>query len=135
MRQPPTQLSTVLKALADSTRLRVLTTLLERGETCVCELSEECDCSAPTLSFHLGKLSAAGLVTSRKVGKWVFYRPDADGIARVRESLAGLLDASRTPERPLPGSASCLCADGCLPAGVEGLRELRRERTENASQA
>lgn len=135
MRQPPTPLFTALKALADTTRLRVLTTLLERGETCVCELIEVSECSAPTLSFHLGKLSAAGLVTSRKVGRWVFYRPDAAGIARVREGLAALLDASRTPERPLPGSASCLCADGCLPGGVEGLKELRRERTDNASQA
>lgn len=133
MRLSPDKLSVVLKALADTTRLQVLTTLIERGETCVCELIEECSCSAPTLSFHLRKLSAAGLITSRKAGKWIFYRPDADGLARLCESLGTLLNAALTPGHHTPEAASCLDVDGCLPTDVDGPKAPRRKRAGDAS--
>lgn len=60
------------KALADPTRVRVLTALRE-GELCVCELSDALDITQSTLSTHLQVIREAGLVRTRKEGKWVYY--------------------------------------------------------------
>lgn len=65
--------SKVFKALADPTRLRILR-LLEIREMCVCEVMIALDLTQPTASHHLGILENAGLVKSRKEGKWVFYK-------------------------------------------------------------
>jgi DNA-binding transcriptional ArsR family regulator len=67
-----TRKSKVLKALADSTRLRILGLLLVR-EMCVCEVMAALNLTQPTASHHLGILENAELVKDRKQGKWVFY--------------------------------------------------------------
>jgi len=64
--------SRFFKALADETRLRILS-LLEVREMCVCEIMVALDLTQPTASHHLGLLENAGLVRDRKEGKWVFY--------------------------------------------------------------
>ena len=60
------------KALADTTRLRILG-LLEVREMCVCEVMVALDLTQPTASHHLRILENVGLVKDRKEGKWVFY--------------------------------------------------------------
>ena len=60
------------KALADVTRLRILSLLVIR-EMCVCEVMVALDLTQPTASHHLGILENVGLVKDRKEGKWVFY--------------------------------------------------------------
>lgn len=65
--------SRFFKALADSTRLKILK-LLKVKELCVCEIMVALDLTQPTASHHLGILERAGLVKDRKEGKWVFYR-------------------------------------------------------------
>jgi ArsR family transcriptional regulator len=60
------------RALADETRLRMLS-LLEKREMCVCEITIALGLTQPTASHHLGILENAGLVRGRKDGKWVFY--------------------------------------------------------------
>jgi ArsR family transcriptional regulator len=65
--------SRVFKALADPTRLRILM-LLGVREMCVCEVMIALGLTQPTASHHLGILEYAGLVKSRKEGKWVFYK-------------------------------------------------------------
>jgi len=62
----------VFKALADTTRLRILK-LLDVREMCVCEVMIALDLTQPTASHHLKILENAGLVKSRKEGKWVYY--------------------------------------------------------------
>lgn len=61
------------KALADTTRLRILGLLLSR-EMCVCEVMVALDLTQPTASHHLRILESIGLVKDRKEGKWVFYK-------------------------------------------------------------
>ena len=68
-------LLTVLKALSDETRLRILK-VLEHGELCVCDIVAAIDVSQPRISFHLAALKEAGLVKDRKEGKWMHYRID-----------------------------------------------------------
>ena len=74
------EMETVFKALADSTRLRILG-LLVTGEVCVCHIHETLRISQPKASRHLAYLRNAGLVDTRREGLWVHYRmavlPDA----------------------------------------------------------
>ncbi|MGV3774549.1 MAG: ArsR/SmtB family transcription factor [Verrucomicrobiales bacterium] len=60
-------------ALADPTRLRLLM-LIGDGEVCVCHLQEVIQTNQPKISRHLRYLKEAGLVTSRRNGKWMHYR-------------------------------------------------------------
>lgn len=62
------------KALADTTRLRMLGLLAVR-EMCVCEVMVALELTQPTASHHLRILENVGLVKDRKEGKWVFYSP------------------------------------------------------------
>ena len=60
------------KALSDPTRLKIIA-YLEAGELCVCELIEALDKPQPTVSHHLFLLQAAGLIKSRRQGRWILY--------------------------------------------------------------
>lgn len=60
------------KALSDATRVRVLA-VLRQGEVCVCEVADALELSQSTLSNHLQVVRQAGLVTTRKDGKWIYY--------------------------------------------------------------
>lgn len=68
--------STMLKTLGDPTRIRVLRLLLDAGvDLCVCELVDSLEEPQYNVSKHLAALKAAGLLESRKEGRWVYYRP------------------------------------------------------------
>ena len=64
--------SRLFKALADTTRLKIMM-LLDIREMCVCEIMVSLDLTQPTASHHLGILEAVDLVKDRREGKWVFY--------------------------------------------------------------
>lgn len=68
------ELVTIAKAMADGSRLRTLAALADAGELCVCQIIELLDLSAATVSQHMSILQNAGLVDSRKKGRWVYYR-------------------------------------------------------------
>ena len=72
------------RALADATRLRVVAALRDH-ELCVCELCDALETTQSTLSTHLTLLRDAGLVQTRKEGKWI-YRLSAD-VAPLTESI------------------------------------------------
>ena len=62
----------ITRALSDSHRMRAVMALQE-GELCVCQLIELLGLAPSTISKHLSILRQAGIVTSRKEGKWVYY--------------------------------------------------------------
>jgi ArsR family transcriptional regulator len=66
-------LTTVYAALADPTRLRILS-LLGDGEICVCHIHASLDVPQPTASRHLAYLRKSGLVEARRDGIWMHYR-------------------------------------------------------------
>ena len=80
-------LAHTLKALADPTRLRLLSLVAAHGgEACVCDLTEPVGLSQPTVSHHLKVLVDAGLMTRDKRGVWAYYAlvPGAlDAVAAV----------------------------------------------------
>ena len=70
------RLASVLKVVADPTRLRLLSILASSpaGEVCVCALTAPVGLSQPTVSHHLKVLTGAGLVERDKRGVWAYYR-------------------------------------------------------------
>lgn len=66
-------LTDVYAALADSTRLRILS-LLGEEEICVCHIHASLDVPQPTASRHLAYLRKTGLVEARREGIWMHYR-------------------------------------------------------------
>ncbi|WP_437335676.1 metalloregulator ArsR/SmtB family transcription factor [Sorangium sp. So ce394] len=88
----------VLKALADASRLQVVSALIERPH-CAEELAERLGRAPSTVSFHLRKLDEAGLVTKRKTQYYLVYALRADLLdLRLRE-LAALPRAEGGPEQ------------------------------------
>ncbi len=67
------RVATVLKAVGEPTRLRILA-LLARGELTVSEIVQVLGQSQPRVSRHLKLLSEAGVVERLPEGAWVFYR-------------------------------------------------------------
>ena len=63
-----------LKALSDKNRMRVVAALWRFDELCACQITELLTVSGATASRHLGILQKAGLVDSRKEGRWVYYK-------------------------------------------------------------
>ncbi len=64
----------VAKALADGSRMRVVTALFRHDELCVCQIVEMLRLSTATVSRHMSILKNARLVQGRKDGRWVYYR-------------------------------------------------------------
>ncbi len=62
----------IFSALSDQTRLRIYMILAE-GELCVCELTCALKMEQSRISHSLKILREAGLIISRKIGKWNFY--------------------------------------------------------------
>ena len=81
----------LLKALADPTRLRILSLLSRHeGEVCVFEIVESFTLEQPTISHHLRILRDAGLVDCRKKGLWAYYYVRRDALSRAGEVINGL---------------------------------------------
>ncbi|MHB1126483.1 MAG: ArsR/SmtB family transcription factor [Bacillota bacterium] len=86
----PRILADLLKALADETRLSILTMLMD-GEMCVCEIIDALPLSQPAISHHLKVLRQAGLVIDRREGKWIYYDIDAAGFDTVQALLGEVI--------------------------------------------
>lgn len=74
-------------ALADPTRLRVLTALVDSSR-CVCDVLAAVDVAPNLLSYHLRVLREAGLIVGARRGRWVDYRVAPAAAAFVADALA-----------------------------------------------
>jgi ArsR family transcriptional regulator, arsenate/arsenite/antimonite-responsive transcriptional repressor len=101
------------QALGDNTRLRLLN-LMGDQEICVCYFVEILNQPQPKISRHLAYLRNAGIVTTRRDGKWMHYRivmPPNEGAAKVlRETLAWLKE-----ERTMQADRARLSKACCAP--------------------
>ncbi len=121
------QFGPVARAVSDPNRVRVLK-MLAGGELCVCQITAVLDLATATVSKHLSLLRGAGLVASRKDGRWVYYRlADRTGNGFVAPMLAMVAaigdddvlaaDCARLAEiRKLP--LDRLCAPAARPGAV-----------------
>jgi ArsR family transcriptional regulator len=82
-------LATVMAALSDPVRLRLLSLVASEGEVCSCNLESPLGKSQPTISHHTRILSEAGLIVGEKRGKWTWWRAAPDQLRAVRKALGG----------------------------------------------
>jgi ArsR family transcriptional regulator len=82
-------LASVLSAVADPVRLRLLSLLAAQGEVCSCHLEAPLGKSQPTISHHTRILAKAGLITGDKRGKWTWWRIVPGQLALLRRALGG----------------------------------------------
>ncbi|MGW1998330.1 ArsR/SmtB family transcription factor [Embleya sp. NPDC001921] len=93
-----------LKALANPTRLRIMTWLQDpHGEfaqwepiadrdefgVCVSHLQAKSGLAQSTVSSYMATLERAGLVRSTRIGKWTHYKRDDDTVSRLTQMLGG----------------------------------------------
>jgi ArsR family transcriptional regulator len=84
---------TFAKTMADETRQHIMR-LLCCEWLCVSDVVEKTGVSQPTVSHHLGVLRSAGLVSTRREGKQIFYTLNQDAVA----SCCGVLIRDFAPE-------------------------------------
>lgn len=98
------------RALSEEKRLRILG-LLRSGELCVCDLQDRVGASQSLLSFHLKILRDAGLVSGRRVGRWVYYSVDRGALDELAGFLETLEGSRSTASAPAPGASATV--GGC----------------------
>ena len=101
----------ITKALSDENRVRALMAL-EGGELCVCQIIELLRLAPSTVSKHMAILHQAGLVETRKDGRWIYYRlAEEPGLPCVRQALMMTME--------------CLAKDGRVRQDAKKLHRIR----------
>jgi len=102
----------VAKALADENRVRAILFLRE-GELCLCQIVEMLGLAPSTVSKHMAVLHQAGLVESRKEGRWMYYRLAGRGAPPCARSAIRWVQ-------------TCLAKDPKAAADAERLKAVRK---------
>jgi DNA-binding transcriptional ArsR family regulator len=95
----PIDLDDIIKALAHPVRREILAWLkdphvcfpdqdhsLEHG-VCAGQIDQRAGLSQSTISAHLATLQRAGLITSKKVGQWHFFKRNEDAIQAFLQEM------------------------------------------------
>lgn len=99
-----------LGALAQESRLAVFRLLVKRGPEGypAGEVGERLDIPGPTLSFHLKALAQAGLVTTRKDGRFIYHSANFEQMTALMGylienccSLGSACDTACAPAKPV----------------------------------
>lgn len=110
------QIANIFKVLGSTFRIKLLYTI-GTGEACVCHLEAVMKKRQAYISQNLMVLRDAGILETRRDGKYIFYRVTGEGIFELIESAAAI---QGIPSETLPevtGSsphANCTCPN-CVP--------------------
>lgn len=114
------QIETIIKSLADPTRLRIMR-LLAAMELAVGELAQVLEQSQPRVSRHVGILCDAGLAERRREGSWVFLHTSS--VAEDNALLDAIIQLLATAEREDAGFARQCLEDRRQLAAIRAARE------------
>jgi ArsR family transcriptional regulator len=78
------QVAEMLSALGNEHRLKIVE-LLRDGERCVCKITPKFKLDPSVISRHLSLLENAGIIKSRREGRWIHYRIANPTILRLIE--------------------------------------------------
>ncbi len=98
-------ISNAFKALANERRLQILEWLKDPGRhfrpqvdgdlvkdgVCGVLIAEKLGVSQPTVSEHLRVLTQAGLLTSKRIKQWTFYKRDEASIRGIKSAIRAKL--------------------------------------------
>jgi ArsR family transcriptional regulator, arsenate/arsenite/antimonite-responsive transcriptional repressor len=95
------RLAAVLKAVAEPTRLRLLSLVAAQPgqEACICDLTAPVTLSQPTVSHHMKVLTDAGLLRREQRGKWAYYRLVPGALDDLAAALTSTGTNGREPRR------------------------------------
>lgn len=93
------ELESLFLALGDKTRLKLLG-LMANGPVAVGLLAEKIAESQPKVSRHLAYLRNAGVVSTERDGKYIYYRIETPEDERVNAVLASVIDSLADKRRP-----------------------------------
>ena len=91
-----------LKALADPARRKIIKLLRAKGRCscrqvsaadagmCVCDLEGELQLTQPTITHHVQILREAGLISNRKIGRWLYCVRNEQALDRLAAWLRKL---------------------------------------------
>ena len=118
------KLAAVSRALSDETRLRILNLLVERGETCVCEIMETLATTQSNVSFHLTVLKNAGLIADEKIGKWMFYSINLKALEQHLATFGAAFNKTRLgAARPATSIFALCCRQDAVPLSRRHARQ------------
>ncbi len=118
------QIISIFKSLGDGNRLRAYRALQEQ-ELCVCQIVEMLKLAPSTVSKHMSILKQAGLVKSRKIGRWVHYRQaevEHPSIQQMLDSLPTMLQEEDKVKEDIIALSRIISID------PETLCQLQQER-------
>jgi len=108
----PEALAEIASALSEPHRLKLLG-MLQAGELCLCDLTAGLDLAPSTVSNHMAILKRAGLVETRKDGRWMHFRlAESDPESPQAQALSWAL--SHLP-KAIVAAASCSPQGECCP--------------------
>jgi len=119
-----------LAALAQANRLAMFRLLVRSGDKGMAagEIAEALGIAPNTLSFHLGQLSSAGLVASRREGRSIVYHVRTHGVLSLLNYLTENC-CEGNPERCQPKASP----NGATPTSSNG--KAGKRRSEQGDQA
>ena len=141
--QGDADIAPIAALIGDPTRARVLSALTDGRALPASRLAAEAGVAPSTVSEHLARLLAAGLVTMRPEGRSRFYRLASPAVADALEAISRIsppepirslrqgtharaLREARTCYNHLAGRSGSACSPGCsragcCPAGTAGI--------------
>lgn len=118
-------IATIAALLGDPARANMLTALMDGRALTATELAQRAGVAPSTASGHLGKLEAAGLLSTEKQGRHRYFRLSGSAVASVLEGLMGLAgQTEQVPVRTGPKDLALRKARVCYDhlAGDRGVR-------------
>ncbi len=92
----------VLKAIAEETRMKIITLLLQCNY-CVCALARKLGMSEAAVSQHIKILRGAGLLTGEKTGYFVHYSVNRNVLQELTQDIENLISIDRKTCSPKDG--------------------------------
>jgi ArsR family transcriptional regulator len=82
-----------IKVLSDPHRIQIVNLLANTAEpVCVCDFMPQLGLSQGTVSFHLKKLLAIGLLEREERGTWAYYSLKPEGLDKLVEYFGTIFD-------------------------------------------
>ncbi len=106
------KMENLFTAMADKTRLRLLN-LMREDEICVCFFVEVLGESQPKISRHLAYLRNAGIVETRRDGKWMHYKisePEDKNAAKILRDTLDWLGSQEKMQSEYEALAAACCS-------------------------
>jgi DNA-binding transcriptional ArsR family regulator len=104
MNKDISSLAKIFKALTDENRLKILLFVYKKeckcadsqpscqNETCIKDLSKLLNITTPTISHHIKELVNAGLIITKKEGKWVYCKINQKAFEKACNFLSKFLN-------------------------------------------